>query len=61
MTTEIFGYEVNNSGFHKEIQEAVEKSDSYEAARSIFGNQLGKEAKSILRAYMYDKEGHIKE
>ena len=61
LTTEIFGYEVNNSGFHKEIQEAVEKSDSYEAARSIFGNQLGKEAKSILRAYMYDKEGHIKE
>ena len=61
LTTEIFGYEVNNSGFHKEIQDAVEKSDSYEAAKNIFYNQLGKEAKSILRAYMYEKEGHIKE
>ncbi len=61
LTTEIFGYEVNNSGFHKEIQDAVKISNSYEAARNIFGNQLGKEAKSILRAFMYDKEGHIEE
>ena len=58
LTTEVFGYEVDNSGFHKEIQDAVEKCNSYEAAKSIFCNQLGKEAKSILRAYMYDKEGH---
>lgn len=61
LTTEIFGYEVNNSGFHKEIEDAVKISNSYEGARNIFGNQLGKEAKSILRAYMYDKEGHIEE
>ncbi len=61
LTTEIFGYEVNNSGFHKEIQDAVKLSNTYEAARNIFDNQLGKEAKSILRAYMYDKEGCIEE
>lgn len=61
LTTEIFGYEVNNSGFHKELQEAVKKSDSYEEARDIFHNQLGKEAKSILRAYMYDKEECVEE
>lgn len=61
LTTEIFGYEVNNSGFHKELQDAVKISDSYEVARDIFHNQLGKEAKSILRAYMYDKEEHIEE
>ena len=56
LTTEIFGYEVTNSGFHKELREAVEKSDSFDEAKTIFYDQLGKEAKSILRAYMYDKE-----
>lgn len=59
LTTEIFGYEVSNSGFHKELQDAVKISDSYEAAKDIFHNQLGKEAKSILRAYMYSKEENI--
>ena len=61
LTTEIFGYEVINSGFHKELQDAAKISDSYKAARDIFFNQLGKEAKSILRAYMYDKEEDIEE
>jgi len=55
LTTEIFGYEVINSGFHKELKNAVEKSISYEDAKEIFDGQLGKEAKSILRAYMHDK------
>ena len=55
LTTEIFGYEVENSGFHKELQEVTKTCDSYEEAREIFHNQLGKEAKSILRAYMYHK------
>lgn len=56
LTTEIFRYEVINSGFHKELKDAVEKCDSYDEAKEVFQNQLGKEAKSILRAYMYDKE-----
>ena len=60
LTTEVFGYEVDSSGFHKELQEAVKISNTYEEAREIFNNQLGKEAKSILRAYMYDKEEHMK-
>lgn len=60
MTTEIFGYEVENSGFHKELQEVTKTCDSYEEAREIFHNQLGKEAKSILRAYMYHKEMTMK-
>lgn len=60
LTTEIFGYEVINSGFHKELKKAVDKSDSYKKAKAIFDNELGKEAKSILRAYMYDKEESIK-
>lgn len=55
LTTEIFRYEVVNAGFHKELKNAVKKSDSYDEAKAIFHGQLGKEAKSILRAYMYDK------
>lgn len=61
LTTEIFRYEVSNSGFHKELLDVVEISDSYEEAKEIFNNQLGKEAKSILRAYMYDKEEQAEE
>lgn len=56
LTTEIFRYEVGNSGFHKELLDVVKVSDSYEEAKNAFANQLGKEAKTILRAYMYDKE-----
>jgi len=56
LTTEIFGYEVIKAGFHKELENAVSRSSTYEEAKDIFDNQLGKEAKSILRAYMYDKE-----
>lgn len=56
LTTEIFRYEVSNSGFHKELLDVVKISDSYEEAKNVFANQLGKEAKTMLRAYMYDKE-----
>lgn len=55
LTSEIFGYEVINSGFHKELKYAIEISETYEEAKEVFDNQLGKEAKSILQAYMYDK------
>lgn len=55
LMTEIFGFEVYKSGFHKEIEKAVEKYDSYEVALASFGNNLGSEAKSFLRAYLFDK------
>lgn len=56
ITTEIFGYDVQKSGFHSVLKDAVEKKNSYDDALSLFNGELGNEAKSILRAYMFDKE-----
>mgnify|MGYP004527079333 FL=1 len=59
LTREIFGYEVMRSGFYNELEIAREKKETYEEAIKIFDNQLGKEAKTILKAFMYEK-GKIK-
>ena len=56
LTGEIFGYEVMNSGFHKMVIDVAEKNDTYADAISDFKNELGNEAKAILKAYMYGKE-----
>lgn len=56
LTSEIFGYEVTNSGFHKMLKDVAERHQTYESAVREFHNELGKEARSILKAYMYEKE-----
>lgn len=56
ITTEIFSYDVENSGFHSLLKKASEKANTYDSALVSFNGELGNEAKSILRAYMYDKE-----
>ena len=57
LTSEIFSFEVTNSGFHKMLKDAAEKKDTYEEALAYFDGQLGKEARAILKSYMYEKEG----
>ena len=56
LTSEIFGYEVTNSGFHTMIQNSVEKYSSYKKAMKYFQGELGNEGKAILRSLMYEKE-----
>ncbi len=56
LTSEVFGYEVMNSGFHKMILDVSEKKCTYEATINVFNNELGNEAKSILKSYTYKKE-----
>lgn len=56
LTSEIFGYEVTNSGFHKMLQKVAEDKSSYKKALEYLGNELGKEARAILKAYMYHRE-----
>lgn len=56
LTSEIFGYEVTNSGFHTMIQNVVSRYSSYKRALRFFNGQLGDEGKSILRSLMYIKE-----
>ena len=56
LTSEIFGYEVTNSGFHTMIQNSVEKYSTYKRALRYFQEKLGNEGKAILRSLMYEKE-----
>ncbi len=53
LTTEIFGYEVLNSGFHRMLNDEAFKVKDYEKALDNFEQELGKEARSLLKAYVY--------
>jgi ABC-type transport system involved in cytochrome c biogenesis ATPase subunit len=50
LTREVFGLEVTVTGFHKMLVEEVERGGIYEAILSAFGNELGAEARAIVRA-----------
>lgn len=56
LTRDVFGYELTSSGFHKLLQDAAEKHRDYEHIIKLFNNELGAEAKGILRAILYDIE-----
>lgn len=56
LTREVFGLEVAQSGFHKLLSEAVSSHDTYEAALAHFNNDLGAEARAILRGLFLAKE-----
>ncbi|WP_405791131.1 ATP-binding protein [Streptomyces sp. NBC_00029] len=55
LTHEIFGLEVRESGFHAEIEKAVQEMASYEEVLAHFGGQLGGEAKGLVRILLADK------
>nr|WP_199001712.1 AAA family ATPase [Flavobacterium sp. ASV13] len=50
LTQEIFGLEVTNSGFYKILEDATKELRSYERVIDRFDNQLGMEAKAIVRS-----------
>lgn len=56
LTNEVFGYEVKNSGFHMMLKDAVNRYESYEDVLEQFHNQLGDEAKSMVRILFSQKE-----
>ena len=56
LTREVFGLEVTKSGFHKILLELVEDGRSYDEIIEIHQNQLGFEAKALLRAMFISKE-----
>lgn len=49
LTQEVFGLEVTDSGFHKILKDSVNELETYEEITERFNNQLGFEAKAILR------------
>lgn len=56
LTTQVFGVEVEKSGYHKMLRDAVLESGSYEDAKGMFTCGLGGEAASILRTLWMAKE-----
>lgn len=58
IATDIFKYNILETYYHKEINDVIEKANSYEEALEMFGGQLGDEARALLRAYMLTKEKH---
>lgn len=61
LTSEIFGLEVTNSGYHTILYDTVVKNkgkDYYELLQ-MFNNHLGMEAKSILRAIVANESEDI--
>lgn len=55
LTHEVFGLEVTDSGFHKMLKDIVRRSETYEAAVETLNNQIGLEAKAILRSLFFQK------
>lgn len=49
LTNEVFGLEVTRSGFHELLVNAVRSNSTYEDVLEHFSNQLGSEARSIVR------------
>lgn len=56
LTKKVFSYEITESGFHKLLKEVANKADSYEDALKIFNNEVGMEAKAVLKTMMWHKE-----
>ncbi len=55
LTREIFGLEVTESGYHRLLKEAQENQDSFQGIVQYFGNNLGSEARGILRGLIAER------
>ncbi len=55
LTREVFGLEVTDSGFHKMLVYAVNELEDYEEVMQYFNNELGLEARAIVRALLANK------
>ncbi|MEN8698425.1 ATP-binding protein [Bacillus infantis] len=50
LTKEVFSFEITHSGFHKLLNDVANKIGSYEEALEYFNNELGMEARVMLKA-----------
>ena len=55
LTHEVFGLEVNNSGFHKMLIDEINNGLEYNQIVDKFNNELGDEAKSLLRTMIHER------
>ena len=52
LTREVFGLEVDRSGFHKMILEIVAQEDTFEAAMEKFDGEIGAQGQALIRAML---------
>ncbi|MNF14837.1 hypothetical protein D3C80_2171990 [compost metagenome] len=57
LTREIFGLEVVKSGFHELLVKSAKSGKSYEDIVNEYNDQLGVEARGILRAIVTIRDG----
>lgn len=57
LTREIFGLEVSKSGFHDMLAKAVDRGQSFDQVLQSYGEQIGLEGQSILRALSASRKG----
>lgn len=56
LTNDVFRYEINNSGFHALLKNSVEECDSFDDVLDMYDNQLGDEARGLIRVLFSKKE-----
>ena len=56
LTREVFGLEVTKSGFHSLLEESVAKGKSFEQIMDEYRDQLGLEARAVLRAMLFHRD-----
>jgi hypothetical protein len=56
LTREIFGLEVTDSGFHQLLAQSVATTNDYDDVIEEFSNQLGLEARAIVRGLLVDDQ-----
>ncbi len=56
LTREVFGLEVTQAGFHQMLKSAAERGLDFDATLDVFNNQLGNEARAILRALIFKRD-----
>ncbi|OXM50621.1 hypothetical protein CFP71_27110 [Amycolatopsis thailandensis] len=61
LTHEAFGLEVTRSGFHRDLEQAVNEGLAYNEVVERFGGELGSEAKSLVRVLISvrDRQEHL--
>lgn len=57
LTREVFGLEVTDAGFHQLLRAAANNEDDFEDVVAKFGNNLGGEARALIRALMVNRGG----
>jgi predicted ATP-binding protein involved in virulence len=56
LTREVFGLEVTNSGYHELLKKSVRDQKSYQEIIEDFKNNLGAEARAILKSLIMDHD-----